>query len=163
MSERLPKPVSVSRVEMTQVVMPGDANALGTAFGGRVVGWIDLAGAIAAQRHARMPVVTASIDQLNFLAPVRVGEIAILHAQVNAVFGSSMEVEVVVHAEDPLTGDTRRCCDAFVTMVALGEDGRPAHAPPLLLESDEERLRQQQALRRREARLEARGSMSRGL
>jgi acyl-CoA hydrolase len=74
-----------------------------------------------------------------------------------------MEVEVVVHAEDPLSGDTRRCCDAFMTMVALGDDGRPAPAPPLLLESHEERIRQQQALRRREARLEARASTLRGL
>src|SRR6266568_2749119 len=92
------KLASTSRVEMTQLVLPSYANSLGNAFGGRVMQWIDLAAAIAAMRHTRMPVVTASIDQLVFRAPIRVSQIAILRAQVNAVFGSSLEIEVTVDA-----------------------------------------------------------------
>lgn len=153
MADPAPKPASASRVEMIQIVMPGDANVLGTAFGGRVVGWIDLAAAVAAQRHARMPVVTASIDQLSFLAPVRIGHVALLEARVNAVFGSSMELEVVVQTEHPLTGERRRCCDAFLTFVALGPDGRPARAPPLAPETEEDAQRAREAQARRAARL----------
>ncbi len=151
-----PKPASASRVETTQVVMPSDANVLGTAFGGKVMEWTDLAAALAAPRHARMPVVTASIDQLSFLAPIHVGQVVVLHAQVNAVFGSSMEVGVEVMAEDPITGGRKKCCDAFLTFVALGRDGRPARAPPLVAESPEERRREREAVARRQARLAAR-------
>ena len=151
-----PKPVSASRVEMTELVMPTDANNLGSAFGGRIVMWMDLAGAVAARRHARMPVVTVAIDQLTFLAPVRLGHVAVLRAQVNAAFGTSMEVEVEVLGEDPDTGARRRCCDAFLTFVALGPDRRPARVAPLLLESDEERQRERAAHDRRARRLEAR-------
>ncbi len=151
-----PKPASASRVETTQVVMPSDANVLGSAFGGKVMEWTDLAAALAAQRHARMPVVTASIDQLSFLAPIRVGQVVVLHAQVNAVFGSSMEVGVEVMAEDPISGNRRKCCDAFLTFVALGRDGRPAHAPPLRAETGEEQRREREARARREARLASR-------
>src|SRR5690242_3943089 len=95
------KPPSESHVSVTHLVMPSDANVLGTTFGGMVMQWTDLAAAMAAMRHARLPVVTASIDQLSFLAPIRVGHMAILTAQVNAVFGTSMEVGVVVLSEDP--------------------------------------------------------------
>jgi acyl-CoA hydrolase len=142
-----------SRVEMTHLVMPSDANVLGTAFGGRVMQWTDLAASIAAMRHSRMPCVTASIDQLDFLAPIRIGHVAILHAQVNAVFGTSMEVGVVVLTEDPRTGERRKCCDAFLTFVALGGDGRPTAVPRLRTEGEEERRREREARTRREARL----------
>lgn len=151
-----PKPASASRVETTQVVMPSDANVLGSAFGGKVMEWTDLAAALAAQRHARMPVVTASIDQLSFLAPIRIGQVVVLHAQVNAVFGTSMEVGVEVLAEEPISGERKKCCDAFLTFVALGRDGRPARAPPLLAETDEEQRREREARARREARLASR-------
>jgi acyl-CoA hydrolase len=151
-----PKPASASRVEMTELVMPTDANNLGSAFGGRIVQWMDLAGAVAARRHARMPVVTVAIDQLTFLAPVRLGHVAVLRAQVNAAFGTSMEVEVEVLDEDPDTGTRRRCCDGFLTFVALGQDRRPAAVPQLLLETDEERQRERAAHERRARRLEAR-------
>ncbi|HEX9290096.1 MAG TPA: acyl-CoA thioesterase [Anaeromyxobacteraceae bacterium] len=147
------KLASTSKVEMTQLVLPGYANSLGNAFGGRVMQWTDLAAAIAAMRHARMPVVTASIDQLSFHAPIRVGQIAILRAQVNAVFGSSMEIEVTVDAEDPRTGDRKLCCDAFLTFVALGPDGKPAKAPLLLPHSEEEEARARAAATRRAERL----------
>lgn len=153
------KPARDSRVEVTELVMPGDANSLGTAFGGKVMQWIDLAAGMAAMRHARTPVATASIDQLSFLAPVRIGHIAILVAQVNAVFSTSMEVGVEVTTEDPRTGERRRTCDALLTFVALGPDGRPSPAPPLVAESDEERGRQRDAEVRRGARLRLRDEL----
>ncbi len=153
MSDLTAKLASTSRVETTHLVMPADANGLGTAFGGRVMQWIDLAASMAAMRHTRLPVVTASIDQLSFLAPLRLREIAVLRAQVNAVFGSSMEVEVKVVAEDPGSGEKRQCCEAFLTMVALGPDGRPTKAPLLLPQTEEEDLRAQQAGARRADRL----------
>lgn len=148
-----PKPPSASRIETTHLVMPPDANAHGTAFGGIVMQWIDVAASMAAMRHARLPVVTASVDQLNFLAPLRIGDMAILVAHVNATFGSSLEVEVLVVSEDPRTGSRERCCDAFVTFVALGPDGAPTRVPGLLCETEEERSRAEGARARREARL----------
>lgn len=156
-----PKPPSASRIETTHLVMPPDANAHGTAFGGIVMQWIDVAASMAAMRHARLPVVTASVDQLNFLAPLRIGDMAILVAHVNATFGSSLEVEVLVVSEDPRTGSRERCCDAFVTFVALGPDGSPTRVPALLCETDEERSRAEGARARREARLAQRRSQGR--
>ncbi len=152
------KLASTSKVEMTQLVMPSDGNALGTAFGGRVMAWIDFAAAVAAMRHARMPVVTASIDQLAFLAPIRVGDIVLLRAQVNAVFGSSMEIEVGVLAEEPRTGERRNCCEAFLTFVALGPDGKPARAPILLPETEDDEARAREAGSRRATRLARRAT-----
>jgi len=147
------KTVAASRIETTHIVMPYDANHFGTAFGGTVMAWIDQAAAMAAMRHARLPVVTASVDQLNFLAPVRQGQMAILVARVNATFSRSLEVEVDVTSEDPRTGVRQRCCDAFLTFTTLGTDGKPTRVPPLLCETEEERLRAEQALARRSARL----------
>jgi acyl-CoA hydrolase len=147
------KPSSASRVETTHLVMPPDANGHGTAFGGIVMQWIDLAASMAAMRHARLPVVTASVDQLNFVAPLRVGEMAILVARVNATFSHSMEVEVEVTSEDARTGARRRCCDAFLTFVAIDPEGRPTRVPALLCESDDERRRAEGARARRDARL----------
>jgi len=147
------KLASGSRVEMTELVMPGDGNLHGTAFGGRIMQWIDLCAAMASQRHCRMPVVTASIDRLDFLGPVRIGEMAILRAQVNAVFGTSMEVGCEVWAEHPQSGERRKCCDSFLTFVALGPDGKPARVPLLLTASDEEATRASAARGRRAARL----------
>jgi acyl-CoA hydrolase len=155
-----PKPASASRVEVTHLVMPGDANSLGTAFGGMVMQWTDLAAGMAAMRHARLPVVTASIDQLSFLAPVRIGHMAILVARVTAVFATSMEVNVEVSTEDPRTGDRRRCCDAYLTFVALDDAGRPTRAPPLLTESEEERRREREARVRRASRLALRTALT---
>jgi len=153
MNDLTAKLASTSKVETTHLVMPADANGLGTAFGGCVMHWIDLAASMAAMRHARTPVVTASIDQLSFLAPLRLRQIAVLRAQVNAVFGSSMEVEVNVVAEDPASGERRPCCEAFLTMVALGPEGRPAKAPLLLTQTEDEELRVRQAGARRAERL----------
>ncbi len=155
-----PVPASASRVEMTQLVMPGHANVLGTAFGGTVMQWTDLAASMAAMRHARLPVVTASVDQLDFLSPVQIGQIAVLRAQVNAVFHSSMEVGVEVLTEDPRSGVQRRCCGALLTFVALGADGRPVAVAPLLVTSDEERRREREAAVRRAARLALRNQLA---
>jgi acyl-CoA hydrolase len=154
-----PKPASGSRVHVTHLTMPGDANTLGTAFGGMVMQWADLAAGMAAMRHARLPVVTASVDQLTFLAPVRIGHMAILVAQVNAVFSTSMEVGVEVTTEDPRTGERRKCCDAYLTFVALGPDNKPTRVPPLLTETDDERRREREARVRRDARLALRSAL----
>ena len=153
MSDLTAKLASTSKVEMTQLVMPPDATGLGIAFGGRVMEWTDLAASMAAMRHARMPVVTACIDQLSFLAPIRVGQIVVLRTRVNAVFGSSMEVEVNVVAEDPANGERRDCCEAFLTLVALGPSGTPAKAPILLPQTEEEEQRAREAVARRAARM----------
>lgn len=150
------KLASSSSVQMAQYVMPPDANTLGTAFGGRVVQWIDLAAAVAARRHARVTCVTISIDQLTFLAPLRIGQVALLEAHVNAVFGSSMEIEVQVDAEDLDTGEKIRCCNAYLTFVALGDDGKPVKAPLLLTATEDEARRAREAEARRAARLGAR-------
>jgi acyl-CoA hydrolase len=158
MTELTAKLASSSAVEMTQLVMPTDANGLGTAFGGRIVQWIDLAASMAGMRHCRTPVVTASIDQLAFLAPIRVGDIVVLRAQVNAVFGSSMEIQVDVLAEKPSTGARQPCCEAFLTFVALGPEGRPSRAPILLPQSEDEEQRARDAAARRTARLARRGA-----
>ncbi len=146
------KPAAQSRVEVNHLVMPGDANAHGTAFGGVIMQWTDLAAGMSAMRHTRLPVVTAAIDQLSFLAPVRVGHQVILTAQVNAVFATSLEVGVEVVAEDPMTGARQKCCDAYLTFVALGPDGKPTPPPPVLPETDVERRREREATLRREMR-----------
>ncbi len=156
MSDPQAKPASASQVEIIELVMPSDANVLGSAFGGKVMQWTDLAASLAAMRHARAPVVTASIDRLSFRAPIRIGHMACLRAQVNAVFGTSMEVGVEVVTEDPRSGERRSCCDAFLTFVALGPDGRPTRAPPLLAETEAERRREREAQARRAARLAGR-------
>ncbi len=149
-------PPSESHVEMTELAMPTDANNLGTVFGGRIVQWMDLAGAMSARRHARTPVVTAAMDELTFLAPVRLGHVAILKARVNAVFASSMEVEVEVWDENPDTGVRRLCVDGFLTFVSLGKDNRPAPVAPLLLSTPDEVERERLAHARRTRRLAAR-------
>jgi acyl-CoA hydrolase len=143
-----------SRVVMTETVLPQDGNALGTAFGGRIAQWIDIAAAIACQRHCRHRVVTASMDDLHFLQPIRVGMIVELRAQVNAAFRTSMEAGVRIESEDPLTGERRHACTAFLTFVAQDDDGKPVEVPPLDLETAEDRQRHADAHERRAIRLE---------
>jgi acyl-CoA hydrolase len=147
------KPVRESRVEMTEIVMPEDTNQYGHAWGGRVMALIDKAAAIAAVRHCRMNVVTASVDSLTFRAPVKLGHFLKLHASVNAAFRTSMEVGVRVVSEDPLSGLQAHCCSAFVTMVALDDAGRPTPVPDILPADKEDRRRHREAARRRRARL----------
>lgn len=151
-----PKRVADSTTTMSEIVLPSDSNSLGSAFGGKVMQWIDVCGAIASQRHCRKTVVTASMDELHFRAPIRMGQIALLEARVNAAFSRSLEVEVVVHSEDPKTGERRLCCDALLTFAALDDDFRPTAVPPLLAEDEDERARAEAAAERRARRLEAR-------
>lgn len=125
------KKLDTTGVLMTEIVLPSHTNALGTIFGGVVMSWIDIAGAIAATRHARSPVVTVSIDSLHFIVPIKIGYIVMIRAAVTFVGKTSMEVEVVVDAENSITGDTRKTTHAFLTYVAVDEFGRPKRVPPL--------------------------------
>jgi acyl-CoA hydrolase len=138
---------------MTELVLPQHANALGTAFGGTVLSWIDICGAIAAQRHCGRIAVTAAIDEMQFLAPIRVGDVIRLTAMVNAAFRTSVEVEVRVEREDPATMARTLCADAVLTFVNRDDEGRPIPAPPLACETNEERARAEQAVARRSERL----------
>src|SRR3954463_9101421 len=113
-----------SVVEMAQLLLPGDANSLGAAFGGTVIGWIDICAAVAAQRHCRQVVVTASMDDLHFHAPVKVGWTLMLHSRVIAAFRTSMEVGVTAVAENPLTGEKHLATSALLTFVAVTADGK---------------------------------------
>jgi acyl-CoA hydrolase len=137
---------------VTQLVLPNDANVHGAVFGGKVLAWIDLAGAVAAIRHARLPVVTARLECVDFLAPIRVGHFAILTARLNGVGRTSMEVSVEVEGEDPWTGRRHRATSAIVTFVAQNEFGTPVEVPPLRAETAEDRRRAAEAARRRAAR-----------
>ena len=148
-----PKTVKSSQVLMSQLVLPGHTNSLGSIFGGVVMSWIDIAGAICAQRHSNKEVVTASIDELHFIAPVKKGWVVNLKSSVNFVSRTSMEVGVRVDAENPKTGETFHTATAYLTFVALGEDGKPSAVPSLNLESDDEKRRFQEASARRNLRL----------
>jgi acyl-CoA hydrolase len=147
------RPVSASRTELVEFVLPQDANALGTALGGRVMHFVDMAGAIAALRHCRAPVVTASIDHVDFRCPIQVGELMILKSSVNRTFRTSLEVGVKVFSENPFTGERRHTTSAYLTFVALDEVRRPKVVPPVACETAEDRRRYEQALVRRKARL----------
>jgi len=144
---------SATRVELTQLVLPQFTNALGTIFGGQVAAWIDMCAAISAQRFCRRQVVTASIDELHFLAPIQRGQIAIFRSSVNQSWTHSMEVGVRVEGEDPLTGVRVHTASAYCTFVALDSDGRPTPVPQLLAETADEIQRQRGAQLRRAARL----------
>jgi acyl-CoA hydrolase len=146
---------------MTELVLPNDANTLGNVLGGRVMHWIDIACAMAAQRHARRSVVTASMDRVHFLHPVKVGQQVIISASVNAAWGSSMEVGARVEAEDPRTGKRVHTASAYATFVALDDRHRPVKVPPLLLETEEDRRRWREAQERRRLRLAEREARKR--
>jgi acyl-CoA hydrolase len=152
-----PKSPSDSLTETVQYVLPNDANPLGYILGGTVMHLIDIAGAITAARHARVPIVTAAVDDLQFLHPIRVGDLIILRARVNAAFRTSMEVEVEVFSEETLTGDRRLTSRAYLTFVTVEEDGVRAPVPPLRSETPEEQRRADEAATRRAERLKRRG------
>ncbi|HEY3216129.1 MAG TPA: acyl-CoA thioesterase [Candidatus Eisenbacteria bacterium] len=142
---------------MAQLVLPHEANVHGTVLGGTVMHWIDLAAAVTANRHCRRPVVTAAIDELSFLAPIQVGQLALIRGRITLVDRSSMEICVEVESEDLLSGERRHTSTAFVTFVALDPvTRRPTAVPPLLLETDEERAEHARAVERRRVRLERR-------
>jgi acyl-CoA hydrolase len=150
------KAVSCSQVVMTQLVLPSHTNSLDTVFGGTVMSWIDICAAIAAQRHSNRDVVTASIDQLNFIAPIKRGWVVNLKASVNFTSRTSMEVGVRVDAENPKTSEIFHTASAYLTFVALGSDGKPTAIPTLELTSDIEKRRFSAAEKRRQERLASR-------
>jgi acyl-CoA hydrolase len=145
--------VARTRVEMTHHVLPEFTNSLGNVFGGQVVSWIDVCAAVAAQRHCRSVVVTASIDAVEFLLPIKLGHIVILRGQVNATFNTSMECGVSVFSENPLTGEVRKAMKAYATFVALDEYGRPKPVPKLVLDGADDIRRVGDAEERRAQRL----------
>jgi acyl-CoA hydrolase len=138
---------------MTELVMPGDANVLGTVFGGRVMALIDKAAAMVAIRHCRSIVVTASVDSIDFISPLKLGDIMSFQAHVTQSFHTSMEVRVDVYGEEPRTGRRVLTTSAFATMVSLASDGTPQAVPPLLLESEADRAEASAAEARRRLRL----------
>ena len=150
------KPVRESQAIYTELTLPNDANSLGTLFGGKLMQYVDLCAAISAVRHARCPVVTASVDNLTFLHPVRIGQLVVLKSSVNRVFRTSMEVGVQVWVEDLLTGDVKHVSSAYLTFVAINKDGARLPIVPVITETDEEKRRWEQAGERREVRLQLR-------
>jgi len=152
------KPGSVrdSQVFTTELVLPNDTNQLGNLLGGRLMHWIDITAAIAAQKHSGRVCVTASVDELNFHHPIRLGDVVTLQASVNRVFNTSVEVGVLVTAQGLRGSPVRRANNAYLTFVALDEQGRPTAIPPIIPESDDEKRRHEEALVRRELRLQRR-------
>ena len=147
-----PRPVKVSQSEMAEVVLPNDANQLGNLLGGRLMHHIDIAGAIAAHRHSRSYVVTASTDHLDFLAPVHVGDLLILRSSVNRAFRTSMEVGVKCWVESYSTGERRHVSSAYLTYVAVDKQGGRVPVPPVIPETADEKRRFEDAGRRRDLR-----------
>lgn len=151
-----PRRISDSITTMTEYVLPTHANALGTVFGGQILAWIDLCAAICAQRHGGRLAVTAEFDDVTFQAPIAVGQVVLLKAQVTAAFRTSVEILVDVQGEDAQSGRRWPCARAFVTFVAIEDVGgqrKPALVPPLVLETDEERRLCAEANERRTQRL----------
>ncbi|MGE3769213.1 MAG: acyl-CoA thioesterase [Kofleriaceae bacterium] len=150
-----------TRCVMTQIVMPMHTNGVaGVMFGGIMMQWIDVCAGVAAMRHASGAVLTASIDRLDFLSPVHVGEVVLLQAQVNYVSRTSMEVGCRVDTEDMKTGVRRYVTKSYLTFVAIADDGRPRPLPPLELETENDRRRHAEAETRRRERLKAAGRKS---
>lgn len=147
------KPVSKSRCEMTEIVLPNDTNGLGNMMGGRLLHLMDKCAAISAQRHANRVCVTASVDNVEFQSPIQEGEVVVIESHVNRAFRSSMEVELNVWAENPLEETHRKCNRAFYTYVALNEDGDTVPVPDVEPQSDEEQERYDAAAKRRDIRL----------
>lgn len=148
-----PKRAEESATEMVQVVLPNDANPLGFILGGTVMHLIDIAGAIACHRHTRSLLVTAAVDDLQFLHSIKVGDLIILKSRVTCTFTTSLEVQVDVYSEETLTGTRLLTSRAFLTFVAISQDGARVKIPPLLVETDEERRTCEQAHGRRAERL----------
>ena len=148
------KPVSASRSEMAEVVLPAQTNALGTLLGGHVMHLVDIVAAMAAHRHSNSYVVTASVDSIDFRNAVSLGEIVMLKSQVNRVFRTSMEVGVEVYSENVLTGERKHTTSAYVTFVAIDENTRqPRAVRPLIVKTTEEKRRYEEAAGRRQTRL----------
>src|SRR2546423_11263070 len=141
----MPRPVRDSQSEMAEIVLPNDANPLGALLGGRLMHWIDLAGAMAAHRHSRNYVVTAAIDHLDFVTPAHVGDLVILRSSVNRVFHTSMEVGVKVFVENYLLDSCQHVSSAYLTFVATDTGGRHLPLPPRIPQKNEQRRRHEDA------------------
>ena len=155
-----PKRSSESATEMVQVVLPNDANPLGFILGGTVMHLIDIAGAIACHRHTRSLLVTAAVDDLQFLHSIKVGDLIILKAHVTCVFTTSLEVQVDVLSEETLTGRRQLTSRAYLTFVAIAKDGQRVPVPPLIIETGEERRVCEEAHARRAQRLKRKAETS---
>jgi acyl-CoA hydrolase len=153
-----PKRAEESATEMVQVVLPNDANPLGFILGGTVMHLIDIAGAIACHRHTRSLLVTAAVDDLQFLHPIKVGDLIILKSHVTCTFTTSLEVQVDVFSEETLTGRRQLTSRAFLTFVAIAKDGRRVPVTPLLIDTDEQRRVSEEARARRAERLRKRAA-----
>jgi acyl-CoA hydrolase len=147
------KPVKASQVEATELVIPNDTNRLGNLLGGRLMHWIDIAAAIAASRHTNRICVTASVDELHFHHPIKQGEVVILQASVNRVFNTSLEVGVRVTKENLLNGKRKHTSTAYLTFVAIDDEGKPVSASPVRPVTNAEQRRYRDAARRRQSRL----------
>lgn len=144
---------------ITEMVLPNDTNTLGNLMGGRLLHWMDIASAISAHRHCGRVVVTASVNNVSFNQPIRLGEIVTVHAKVSRSFSSSMEVFMDVWVENNTTGEKRKCNEAIYTFVAVDQLGNPINVPTLIPESEEEKRRYDAALRRRQLSLILAGKM----
>lgn len=153
MDQERGKAVAESVTEMVELVLPNDANPFGNMLGGKVMHLIDIAGAISAHRHSRCQVVTAAVDNLDFVRPIRVGDLVVLRARVTRAFRTSMEVEVKVYREDNLSGERQQTSSAFVTYVATDAAGQPQEVPRLIVRTEEEKRMYRDALARRRQRL----------
>ena len=151
-----PRSVKETYVTTTQIVLPNDTNQLGNLLGGTLMHWIDIAAAIAAQRLSGRVCVTASVDEINFHFPIKLGEIVGLHASVNRAFNTSMEVGVMVLGHGKPGDEPRRANNAYLTFVALDDHGMPVKVPQVVPETDDERRRYDDALQRRDLRLQRR-------
>jgi len=147
------KPVSASKVTLAQLMQPEHANAIGNVHGGWIMKLVDEAGALACMRHAQQRVVTVVVDQMTFRLPIRIGDLVILSAEVSYTGRTSMEVEVTVEAENPITGELKRTNTAYLVYVALDEDGQPISVPPIIPETDAQRQRMEEAKARQAYRL----------
>jgi acyl-CoA hydrolase len=151
-TQSMVRTVASTQSEMTEIILPNDTNMLGNLLGGRLMHFIDLAGAMAAYRHARTYVVTAAMDHIDFIQPVRLGDLVTLKSSVNRAFTTSMEVGVKVWAENTRTGGVMHVASAYMVYVAIDEHGRLQKVPQLKPETPDEVRRQEDALRRREHR-----------
>lgn len=143
----------------TEIILPNDTNTLGNLMGGRLLHWMDMTSAIAAHRHCGRVVVTASVNNVAFNQPIKLGEIVVLHAKVSRAFTSSMEVFIDVWVENNTTGERKKCNEAIYTFVAVDQLGNPINVPALIPESEEEKSRYDSALRRRQLALILAGKM----
>jgi uncharacterized protein (TIGR00369 family) len=155
MSERLaPKPISASRIILSQLMHPEHANLLGNVHGGWIMKLVDEAGALTCMRHAQRKVVTVTIDSMDFRQPIRIGDLVILNAEVSYTGRTSMEATVEVHAENPITGEQTHTNTAYLVYVALDDSGRPTPVPQIQAETEDDKQKMERARERQQRRLQ---------